>query len=281
VIDGISVGRLHEAYAEHPLSAAAILARLRRHLGDPLPPLTELDLAVDLVSGITDQNHVGGLEAVVELGRPLGASPGAMFLDVGCGLGGPARLLAHLYKCSVVGVELTSNRYRDALALTDLVEMGVNVRFVHDDFLCVDFPPASFDGVVLLDSFGHFPDKVALLNKCFRACRPNGRVVVQDVMKRRSPKQDEEHHLEELAGLWNTVFSAAEDWLPILGDSTRVEEQVDLRVEFHSHLQRLLALANAPKAGPAVPREMQAWKLALLLSNAGVLGYSRLTLSLR
>ncbi|MHB1424286.1 MAG: class I SAM-dependent methyltransferase [Gemmataceae bacterium] len=278
-MDSITLDRLHEAYAEHPLSAAAILARLRRRLGDPMPPLTELDLAVDLVSGITDQNHAGGLEAVVELARPLGCRPGARFLDVGGGLGGPARILAHLYNCSVVGVELTSNRYRDAKVLTDLVGMAENVQFVHDDFLSVDFPPASFDGVILLDSFGHFPDKAALLNKCLTACRPNGRVVIQDVLKRRFPKRVEEQQLEELAGHWNVMFSTSEDWLPILAGAARVEEEVDLHVEFHCHLRRLLALANAPENGPAVPREKQACELALKLSHAGVIGYFRLILS--
>ena len=63
-MDDDFLARVSRAYAEHPLSAANILARVLRQKGS-LDGLTELDLAVDDETMVTDQNHAGGAEAVL------------------------------------------------------------------------------------------------------------------------------------------------------------------------------------------------------------------------
>lgn len=61
---------------------------------------------MDFLSSI-DEFHCLGREATDDLARLAVVAPGAHVLDVGCGLGGPARRLASVYGCEVVGVDIT------------------------------------------------------------------------------------------------------------------------------------------------------------------------------
>lgn len=275
----ISKARIREAYKEHPLTATAIRKRLQNQLGEPLPRLTELDLAADLEDGITDQNHMTGVEGVIDIARWLSAQTGANILDVGSGLGGPARLLAHLYGCSIVGIELTENRFRDALALTRLVGLEDRVRFLQGDFLEITLPARHFDGVILIDSFGHFEDKAAVITRCLEACRRGRRVVVQDCVLLRQPRPDEVATLEELSGHWNTVIPVEESWIEPFAHRVRVEHRLPLHDECRYWIERMLTRTERRKDDPVASREVKAWNLALDLHRSGLLGYSRIVMT--
>ena len=54
-----------------------------------------------------DQFHVRGLAATKELAEGLSLEPGSTAIDVGCGLGGPARYLAATHGCRVTGIDLS------------------------------------------------------------------------------------------------------------------------------------------------------------------------------
>ena len=82
--------RLTEVYAKHPLSAASILERVRRRKGT-LDGLTETDLCLDPETHVTDQNHSGGVAAVLEIAEAVGLEKGMRVIDVGSGLGGAPR----------------------------------------------------------------------------------------------------------------------------------------------------------------------------------------------
>ena len=122
-MDADRLAKLTQVYAEHPLTGARILERLRRQKG-ALENVTELELAIDHETRLTDQNHMGGLETVQAIAHAVGLRGSERVLDVGTGLGGTPRLLASLYGCRCHGVELTEGRFHDAVELTRLVGLG-------------------------------------------------------------------------------------------------------------------------------------------------------------
>jgi sarcosine/dimethylglycine N-methyltransferase len=76
-----------------------------------------------------DQFHAGGTEAVDRLLRALRLTPGMTVLDVGSGLGGPARQVARIAGCRVVGVDVTPAYVDAAQALTDAAGLAGQVRY--------------------------------------------------------------------------------------------------------------------------------------------------------
>jgi predicted O-methyltransferase YrrM len=91
--------------------------------GKNLDALTIDDLAP------TDQFHGGGKAATVHLAHLAGVSPGTRVLDVGGGLGGPARTLAVEFGCHVTVIDLTASYVRAADMLT--ARLGLSDRVTH------------------------------------------------------------------------------------------------------------------------------------------------------
>jgi SAM-dependent methyltransferase len=80
-----------------------------------------------------DQYHAGGSEAVARLLDTLSLSPSDFVLDVGSGLGGPARQVAATAGCRVTGVDVTRAYVDAACELTERCGLSDRVRFVHSD----------------------------------------------------------------------------------------------------------------------------------------------------
>src|SRR6202008_4173459 len=80
---------------------AETILRALADAGKDLDRLTPEDLAP------FDQFHGRGLAATLELARLAQASAADRVLDVGCGIGGPARVLAHRFGARVSGIDLT------------------------------------------------------------------------------------------------------------------------------------------------------------------------------
>ena len=124
-------------YAQTDL-AASILNALR-HAGKNLDALTIDDLAP------VDQFHVRGKQSTLELAQRAGISAGQRILDVGGGLGGPARTLATLFGCDVTVVDLTEEYCRVGEMLTARLGLSDQVRHRHANAMALPFPDASFD----------------------------------------------------------------------------------------------------------------------------------------
>ena len=87
-----------------------------------------------------DHFHVRGLLATKELAVALHPLGSTRFLDIGSGLGGPARYLAATSQCHVVGVDLTESFVKVAKLLTERAGLTEKVEFLHGDAL--DLPVA-------------------------------------------------------------------------------------------------------------------------------------------
>src|SRR5438034_9536480 len=111
---------LQDLYRTHPLQGQSILKRIIDQRGT-LVGITEINLAEDRFTEITDQNHIGGLRFVKDLAQKARVGPDTNILDLGWGLGGSARCLAYFLGCRVHGVDRSLEKYREARPLTRLV----------------------------------------------------------------------------------------------------------------------------------------------------------------
>nr|WP_254940352.1 methyltransferase domain-containing protein [Cyanobium sp. Morenito 9A2] len=117
---------------------------------------------------------------------------GSTLLDVGCGIGGSARILARDYGFQVLGISISSGQIERARALTP---PGLSCRFACMDALALDLPSASFDAVWSVEAGPHMADKQRYADELLRMVRPGGRLAVAD-WNRRDPERQPTTALE-------------------------------------------------------------------------------------
>jgi tocopherol O-methyltransferase len=103
-----------------------------------------------------------------------GVRPGCAAVDIGCGYGATARLLAARFGATVTGLTITPAQYRYAVAATP----GDNPRYFLRDWLANGLPDASFDAAYAIESTEHMADKAGAFAEAFRVLRPGGRLAV-------------------------------------------------------------------------------------------------------
>ena len=129
-----------------------------------------------------DQFHGGGKPATERLARLAGLKPGTRVLDVGGGLGGPARTLAGQFGCTVTVVDLTESYVRAATALTARLGLADCVTHRVGDALALDVSGEPFDVVWTQNSGMNIADKERLYAGFARALRPGGLLATQEPM---------------------------------------------------------------------------------------------------
>src|SRR5579863_6848881 len=139
-------------------------------------------LTLDDLAGI-DEFHVGGREATEALAAQLPLRTGMKLLDIGSGIGGPARYFASQYGCDVTGVDLTTEFVHTARALTSRVAPELPVRFEQASALELPFAPQSFDGAYLVHVGMNIADKRKLFAEVHRLLRGGGWLALFEVMR--------------------------------------------------------------------------------------------------
>jgi SAM-dependent methyltransferase len=129
-----------------------------------------------------DQFHGGGKGTTVRLARLAGLSPGTRVLDVGGGLGGPARTLAVEFDCQVTVVDLTESYVRAAQMLTAQLGLGDRVTHRIGNALDLPFDDDSFDVVWTQNSGMNIADKPRLYAGFHRVLRYGGVLALQEPM---------------------------------------------------------------------------------------------------
>ncbi len=162
-----------KAHWEREDLGEAILAALRES-GKNLNALNLDDLAP------FDQFHRGGKRFTLRLANLAGLKPNMHILDVGGGLGGPARTLALEFGCQVTVIDLTESYVRAGELLTNLMGLGQRVTHQPGDALELPFDDNSFDAVWTQNSGMNIADKESLYAGFKRVIRPNGLLVIQE-----------------------------------------------------------------------------------------------------
>jgi SAM-dependent methyltransferase len=131
-----------------------------------------------------DQWHYHGTEAIAAAAQALGLTAKSRVLDVGAGVGGPARYLAHTVGCHVTALELQPALHAIGADLTRRSGLGDRVTHVRGDALTHDLPDGRFDAVVSFLAIVHIPDRPRLFARLVRALAPGGGCFIEDLCRR-------------------------------------------------------------------------------------------------
>ena len=132
-----------------------------------------------------DQFQARGLAATVELAKLAGITADMSVLDVGSGVGGPARFLAATYGCRVTGVDLSEPFVDAARYLTERTGQRERVSFETASALELPFDHGHFDAVLLQHVAMNISDRARLYREIRRVLKLGGRLAIYDVVLNR------------------------------------------------------------------------------------------------
>ena len=130
---------------------------------------------------LLDEFHIRGKQATRELANLCQLQKNHEVLDLGCGIGGPARFMAEEFGCRVLGLDLVQPYCDAATELTKLTGLGDRVSFQQGDMCEMPFADAAFDRVWSQHTLMNIADKAALATEIRRVLRPGGKAVFYEV----------------------------------------------------------------------------------------------------
>jgi ubiquinone/menaquinone biosynthesis C-methylase UbiE len=164
------------AHYTHGKLIAAIRSGIES-LGKTTDSVTIDDLAP------VDEFHIGGRQASEHFLEQLDLTPEMHILDVGCGLGGPARFVASRYRCRVDGIDLTPEYVETGQEICKWVSLADRISLHLGSALSMPFADGTFDGAYMLHVGMNIEDKAGLCLEVGRVLRPGSLFGIYDVMK--------------------------------------------------------------------------------------------------
>ncbi len=233
------------AHYDHDDLAAALLARLQRH---GIEPGT---VTLDHLAAL-DQMHVRGHEATLELLDALDIRKGMKVLDLGAGIGGPARVLASRHDARVTALDLTPALCEANRALNRLVGLSRRIDVVEGDATALAFDDASFDRVITIHASMNVERKRAMYREVQRVLKPGGRFGFYDIVAGIAGPPD---YPMPWAGRLEFSFLVPPASMRALAEEVglRTLEFRDLTNESRSHMLRQQEAAAAAKAAGGKP----------------------------
>ena len=128
-----------------------------------------------------DQFHGRGVVATEELVALLKPQAVERLLDIGSGIGGPARWIAAKFGCRVTGVDLTPEFCAAADALNAVTGLADRVTFLNGSALDLPVPDGAFDAAYSQNVIMNIADKRRFYREAFRALRAGGRLALSNL----------------------------------------------------------------------------------------------------
>jgi ubiquinone/menaquinone biosynthesis C-methylase UbiE len=130
-----------------------------------------------------DEFHIGGRAASEHFLDQLELTAQKHILDIGCGLGGPARFAANRYGCRVDGIDLTPEYVEAGREICRWVGLADRISLHQGSALSLPFAGGTFDGAYMLHVGMNIEDKAKLCEEVGRVLKPGALFGVYDVMK--------------------------------------------------------------------------------------------------
>ncbi|MBI3915055.1 MAG: class I SAM-dependent methyltransferase [Chloroflexi bacterium] len=201
--------------------------------------------------GYWDANTKSHAESLLNMNQVLanriGIQPGQRILDAGCGVGGTSIWLAKRYNAQVVGITPVADQIERARRYAREQGVDERVSFEQQDYTSTDFPDASFDIVVAMESVCHAPIKNRFLAEARRILRPGGRLGITEYMLTRPAGNAAERQLLNswLSGWAIPNLATGEEWNAMPSESGFADAQLEnITANVRPSLQRLYRFAR-------------------------------------
>jgi cyclopropane fatty-acyl-phospholipid synthase-like methyltransferase len=223
--------------------------------------------------------HPGGRRSTAELISLADFAPNQEVLDVGCGVGTTALLLAKRFGCRVTAVDIDPRMVEQTKTRVAAAGLNEQIQVDRADIQALPYSAASFDRVVV-EAVTMFVDRARAASEIVRVCRPGGRVLEHEFIYRRPPTPDVRQIFEgevcpgirfDSVDDWCQLFAAAGlvNLRHVSGSFVMMSIAGMWRDEGPKNLGRMMLTLGTR---PAYIRKM-AWLLPRILRVRSYLGY--------
>jgi ubiquinone/menaquinone biosynthesis C-methylase UbiE len=191
-----------------------------------------------------DHFHGRGLEATTEIADALDIAASDRLLDIGSGLGGPARYFAQRFGCRVTGIDLTAEFCAVARELTRRLALQDRVDFIHGNALDMPFRDARFDGAYSMNVSMNIADKDALYRELHRVLKPGAWLVFSELLRGSGPEPDyptpwaRSAETSHLSTLESSVRALADAGFEVLNTRVTLEENLAFGARSRAMVER-------------------------------------------
>lgn len=130
-----------------------------------------------------EEFHIGGRPATKEVLDQLELEARDQILDIGCGIGGPARFAARTYGLRVCGVDLTADYIEIGQEICGWVGLAEQVTLRQGSATAMPFTQGRFDAAYMLHVGMNIADKETLCREAARVLKPGALFGIYDVMR--------------------------------------------------------------------------------------------------
>lgn len=144
--------------------------------------------------------------SIMYMAERASIAPGERVLDAGCGVGGPALVIAsEIPEVIVDGVTISETQVRIGGELIEDAGMADRVRLHVADFHALPFADHLFDVAIFLEVTNYSYERKQMFSEAARVLRPGGRIYIKDVFRPESTDPIQQADLEAFQDMWACV----------------------------------------------------------------------------